>query len=98
MGRRHYGRPADGVPLMPGIDSIAVWLNSAPLGDYVSSHTWVWPTCETLHFMGLTLLIGMVGIFDLRVLGFLTGLPLRAVHKLIPLGVAGFVVNLITGL
>ena len=82
----------------PAIDSLAVWLVSTRLSLFVNAHTWVWPTCETLHFMGLTLLVGMVGMFDLRVLGFAPGLPLRAVHRLIPLGVAGFAVNLVTGI
>ncbi len=82
---------------MPWIDSFALWIDSTNVSSFVRGHTWVWPACETLHFMGLSLLIGMVGMFDLRVLGFAPGLPLRAVHRLIPLGVAGFVVNLVTG-
>ncbi len=84
--------------MQSAIDSFAVWLVGTNLSLFVRGHTWVWPACETLHFMGLSVLIGMVGLFDLRILGFAPGVPLRAAHKLIPLGVAGFVVNLVTGL
>jgi hypothetical protein len=58
---------------------------------------WAWPLSETLHFIGLCLLIGMVGIYDLRVLGLGKGLPLAALKRLIPWGVFGFVLCVITG-
>ena len=58
---------------------------------------WAWPLCETLHFIGLCLLIGIVGSFDLRLLGVAKGLPLAALKRLLPWGVFGFVLCLITG-
>src|SRR5467141_3794776 len=30
---------------------------------------WLWPIFQTLHYFGLSLLLGTVGLFDLRVLG-----------------------------
>ena len=30
---------------------------------------WGWPTAESIHFLGLAMLIGTVGVFDLRVRG-----------------------------
>ena len=38
-----------------------------------------------------SLLLGTVGLFDLRMLGFVQAIPLAALHKLIKFGVAGFV-------
>jgi hypothetical protein len=32
---------------------------------------WLWAICETLHFIGLALLIGTAGVFDLRLLGLI---------------------------
>ena len=29
------------------------WLHTTALSMFVASHSWVWPTCETLHFVGL---------------------------------------------
>ena len=59
---------------------------------------WGWPIVESLHFFGLCLLIGTVGLFDLRMLGFVRAIPLSAMHKLVPIGVAGYCLNVITGI
>ncbi len=58
---------------------------------------WGWPVIESLHFMGLSLLIGTVGVFDLRMLGIARGVSYQALHRLVPFGVAGYCLNVITG-
>ncbi len=58
---------------------------------------WGWPTCETLHFIGLSLLIGTIGMFDLRLLGMAKRVPIGALHRLVPWGVAGYLLNVTTG-
>jgi hypothetical protein len=58
---------------------------------------WGWPTLEILHFTGLCLLFGTIGLFDLRVLGFANRIPIEALHRLVPFGVLGFCINAITG-
>jgi hypothetical protein len=65
--------------------------------DAFMQTAWGWPTIESLHFLGLCLLIGGVGTFDLRLLGVARRVPIAAVHHLIPWGIAGFVINIITG-
>ena len=64
--------------------------------DFMHS-TWGWPVVESLHFMGLSLLIGTVGLFDLRMMGLAKGIPMGALHKLVPWGVAGYALNVMTG-
>ena len=59
---------------------------------------WGWPTCETLHFLGLSLLVGAIGLFDLRLLGLAKRVPIAALHRLVPWGVGGYLINVITGL
>jgi len=59
---------------------------------------WAWPIAESLHFLGLSLLIGAIGAFDLRLLGVARRIPIAAMHRLIPWGIAGFVINISTGL
>jgi hypothetical protein len=59
--------------------------------------TWGWPAVETVHFLGLSLLIGTVGLFDLRMMGLARGIPMSGLHQLVPWGVAGYVLNVITG-
>ena len=61
-------------------------------------HTqWAWPIAESLHFIGLTLLVGTIFLFDLRLLGVGSRIPIEAVHRLIPFGLAGFACNAVTG-
>lgn len=58
---------------------------------------WGWPAIESLHFVALAVLLGSVGLFDLRVLGLARVIPLPALHRLVPFGVAAFAVNVVTG-
>ena len=51
-----------------------------------------------LHFIGLVLLVGTIGLFNLRVLGFAKQVPIAPLNKLVPWGIAGFGINLLTGL
>ncbi len=59
--------------------------------------TWGWPAVESLHFLGLSLLIGTVGVFDLRMIGLAKGIPMSALHKLVPWGIGGYTLNVLTG-
>jgi len=74
-----------------------LWLKSTWLADLM--HTaWAWPTAESLHFFGLCLLMGTVGVFDLRLIGLAKQIPLPALHRLIPFGIGGFIINILTGI
>ena len=76
-----------------------IWVRSTALSSFVLKNGgWLWPLCETLHFIGLSLLIGTVGLFDLRVLGVAKAIPPAALHRLIPWGLGGFAINLLTGI
>lgn len=68
------------------------------VGSFVTDTRWMWPTCETLHFIGLSLLVGVVFIVDLRVLGLLKGVSFASLHRLLPWAAIGFGVNVLTGL
>ena len=59
---------------------------------------WGWPTAESIHFLGLSLLIGCVGVFDLRMLGLGQGINYLQMHKLVKIGVLGYGLNLTTGI
>ena len=54
---------------------LAAWLSTTAFSLFIQNHEWVWPTCETLHFIGLALVIGNVGLLDLRLLGVEKRLP-----------------------
>jgi hypothetical protein len=79
------------------MDTVVAWLKSTTLSSAIVTHIWVWPLCESLHFVGLTLVIGIVGFFDLRLMGFMKRVPINAVRDLMPLAIFGFLLNLTTG-
>ena len=78
-------------------ESLVLYLKSTALSHFVVEKAWVWPLCETLHFIGLALLIGAIAPLDLRLMGFLKRVPISALHSLAPWAIAGFVINLVTG-
>jgi hypothetical protein len=73
------------------------WLKYSTLGELMRSVGWLFPACQALHFIGMSLLFGAIGLVDLRILGFFKPIPIPAVLKLIPIAVAGFALNAITG-
>ena len=77
--------------------SIQLFLYSTPVGELMRTSKWAWAICESLHFTGMSVLVGVIGLFDLRLLGFARAVPIPAFHRLIPLGVAGFALNAATG-
>src|SRR6266849_8576615 len=79
------------------MNAFEAWLESTRLSVFMAHSFVAWVTCAILHFLGLSLLIGTVGLFDLRLMGVAKGLSPSAMHRLIPWGVVGFAVNLITG-
>ncbi len=80
------------------LDTFVTWLQGTALSQAIVFNTWIWPACETLHFMGLALVMGTVGFFDLRLIGFFRQLPVSAVRELMPFALAGFAVNVTTGM
>jgi len=63
----------------------------------MTSSKWWWAFMMDMHFFGLVLLIGTMGILNMRVLGFAKQLPIAPLNKLIPWGIAGFGINLVSG-
>jgi hypothetical protein len=74
------------------------WIHDSWLGAVARDVFWVFPVGEILHFIGMSLLIGVVGVIDLRVLGVARGLPLGALHRLLPWAFVGFGINVLTGI
>ena len=58
---------------------------------------WSWPLVESAHFIGLTMLFGSIGAWDLRLLGMLKEVPVAAFHRLVPFAVLGFGINIASG-
>jgi uncharacterized membrane protein len=84
------------------MDGFQIWLERTlrainPVAAFMHSR-WGWPAAESIHFLGLSLLIGTIALFDLRLLGMAKRIPIAALHRLIPWGLAGYAINVVSGL
>jgi hypothetical protein len=43
------------------------------------------------------MLVGCIGTFDLRLLGLAKRIPMIALHRIIPWGISGYAINVLTG-
>ncbi len=68
-----------------------------PVGDAVRDIPWAFSVSETLHFIGLSMLVGALLLVDLRILGVAKNVSYATVLKLVPVAILGFAINLISG-
>src|SRR5437763_3841801 len=66
--------------------------------DLMVINKWWWAFMMDLHFIGLALRIGTKGLLNLRMLGFVKQLPIAPLHRLVPFAMAGFGINVLTGI
>ena len=78
--------------------SFLEWLQNTSLAIFVAETLWAYPLLETLHTLGMALLLGTLGLINLRVLGYKRVLPLLPTADLLPIAWVGFTVNAISGL
>jgi hypothetical protein len=78
---------------------IAEWLESTAVATLVRESTWGFPIVVAVHLMGLSLSVGMILWFDLRLVGVaLRGSPVSVVYRrLMPWAGTGFAVMFLSG-
>jgi hypothetical protein len=76
---------------------VLVWLESTAIANAIRTIPWMYPTFETGHYIGLSMLVGGIMLIDLRVLGFARVLKLRSMIGLLPFVWVGFIINIVTG-
>jgi hypothetical protein len=74
------------------------WLQGSWLGTMVAESLWGYPLFETLHTIGMALLIGSLGLINLRMLGYKPELPILGMRDLLPLAWLGFTINAFSGI
>ena len=79
------------------LESFAIAIVDSSLTQWIQANYWLWPILEIAHFMGLSLLIGGLLIVDLSLAGLLQLQP-PVTHKLLPVVLIGFGINLVTGI
>lgn len=74
-------------------------LEATPVGDFVASSTWAFPTIETVHVIALVTVFGTVAIMDLRLLGLASrsSRMTEIEHDVLPWTWAAFGLAAITG-
>jgi hypothetical protein len=80
------------------ITPLAAWIETTPMHRFMNDVPVAFTAAETLHFMGLTVLFGVLLVVDLRGLGFLRRISLVEIHKLVPFAIGAFIVQLLTGI
>jgi len=66
--------------------------------DLMTKSDWFWGFLMGLHFMGLALIVGTVGVLDLRIMGLLKQFTVAPLQRFIPWALLGLGVNIVTGL
>ena len=52
-------------------------IEASALGQAMRQWLWLYPTVETIHLVGIAILLGSIAVLDLRLLGFSRSLPVR---------------------
>jgi hypothetical protein len=78
-------------------DDILSWFYNLPAGALMRDIAFMFPVMETLHFLGLSALVGSIAIVDLRVLGVGRAMPFRPMLRLVPVAIAGLLINTVSG-
>jgi hypothetical protein len=75
------------------------WLEHTPLATSVSESIWLFPLIEGSHILALPLSVGMIVMFDLRLLGlaFRSGPASTMMHDVVRWSKFGFAVMFMTG-
>jgi len=97
-GAANLGGEIRHTEIRPEVESVtAIGPFARTVGNYVRDTPWTWVTAETLHFVGLTLLLGVLTLVALRMLGFVN-LPSGVLMRLLPWGMVGYAINAMTGM
>lgn len=86
----------EGAPGWPG--ELALALEHSGLGAIMRESLYLYPLMNVLHIFGLILLVGAIGLLDLRILGFGRALPFETCARyLTPLALLGLAVMAVSG-
>jgi hypothetical protein len=73
----HAAEPGTILALMEALE--ASWF-----GTQVRTSTWIYPAASVLHVLGVAFLLGVIAVYDLRLLGGLRQLPIEPLGAYLP--------------
>lgn len=75
------------------------WLENSIWATAIRQSLWMYPALEIIHILGIVLLVGAAMLFDFRLLGFPTNLPLAGMASyLLPWSQRGLILVIPSGL
>jgi hypothetical protein len=78
-------------------ENFLAWLETTAIAEAIRTTPWMYPTFESLHYVGLAMLVGGIILIDLRTLGVARSLQLKSMIGLLPWVWIGFLINVVTG-
>lgn len=83
---------------METLAHLASTLEVSGLGAWARGSPYAYPAANLVHLAGLIMLIGGIGLLDLRLAGFFRSLPLTPLWKILtPFGVVGLILMVPSG-
>jgi hypothetical protein len=78
--------------------AFAGWLEAAGLGPWARGGSSVYPFVNSVHLLGLVMLVGGIGVVDLRLAGLWRSLPAAALSRaLTPVALCGLALLVLSG-
>jgi hypothetical protein len=68
---------------MPTWAAVLTMLDTSAVAGAMRGSTWLYPIVEIVHILGLSVLVGSVAMFDLRVLGFGRSVGVQAAGQML---------------
>jgi hypothetical protein len=80
------------------VETLLVTLEASQLSAALRRSLWLYPAINLAHLAGLTMLVGGIGVLDLRIVGFARTVPIRALSRfLTPIAVVGLILLMASG-
>lgn len=80
------------------IGAAAAWLDAAGIGGWARGSGDVYPIANVFHLLGLVMMVGGIGVVDLRIAGAWRAIPVEPLARaLTPVAVAGLALMVASG-
>jgi hypothetical protein len=77
---------------------LLIWIEESGLGIYVREDLWGFAIALSMHAVGMAMVLGVVVVTNLRVLGYVSDIPVLSYTNLFPAAWLGFAINLTSGI
>lgn len=80
------------------LSGFAEWIQASPFGVWAAQSSLAYPVANLVHLLGLVMLVGGIGVVDLRLVGAFRSLPPAALSRaLTPVAIAGLLLMIPSG-